>query len=978
MRRNYTALLLLLLAAYTNFSADKNRRYDLSRGFDTRESAWVDSVFDAMSESERIGQLLMIRAHSNKDTTYERQVEDLVRQYAVGGLCFFQGTPEKQAILTNRYQLASPRIPLLVSMDAEWGLGMRLKETVSYPKQLMLGAIQDKQLIYQFGREVARQCRRLGVQVNFAPVADINNNPANPVINDRSFGEDKDNVIEKCVQYMHGLQDGGVMACAKHFPGHGDTNTDSHFDLPIIAHSAERLDSLELTPFRRLSSEGVGSFMVAHLNLPALDDRAKRPTTLSEQVVYKLLREKIGFQGIIFTDAMEMQAVTKYFAPGAADVEALRAGNDMILLPADVPAAVLAIRQALANGVLDSMKVHASVKRILRAKYRFGLTKPQTIRLEGLPADLNSPEAFALKRKLIQKALTLVRDEPGLCGFPDLANPRFASLALGDTNRTIFQTYCGYYAPMQHFNAGKYPDSLQQKALLDSLKQYQVVFLSLHNMRARASDNFGLNDTLLRFIERLRQETTIALTVFGNPYSLKYFDQVPILMSAYNEDPITQELAAQAWFGAQDLEGRLPITASEKARFGQGIRKQFPFPRLAYDLPVNAGMQADTLAQIDELMAEMIRTGAIPGGQILIARQNKIVWHKAYGYFTYEQTRPVGLEDLYDLASVTKIAGATVSAMLLQDEGKFELDQPITHYIPELAGSNKQDLHFRSVLAHHAGLVPWIAFYKNTLENNFPDPHIYHRDPDADSDIPVAPGMYMANAWLDSIWQMIVESPVRVEKTYKYSDLGLYLLNKAIQNITHQNLDVFAPERFYRPLGMGATTFNPWKRGWEQRSAPTEEDRYFRQQKIQGYVHDMGAAMLGGVSGHAGLFSNANDLCKLAQMLLNNGQYAGRQYLKAETVEAWTRRFNGSTRRGIGFDMKELDPDETQNVSPLAGPNTFGHTGFTGIALWVDPDKDLIFIFLSNRTYPFMDNNKLINGNYRPRIQSIIYQSIAP
>jgi len=955
---------------------------NLSQSANLKEAFWVDSVFNAMSDAERFGQLFAIRGHLDMDSAYEQQVEDLIRQYKPGGICFFnptgKGTPEKQAALTNRYQAASPQMPLMVSMDLEWGLGMRLRETtISFPKQIMLGAIEDNRLIYEMGVEVARQCRRLGVHVNFAPDADINNNPGNPVINERSFGEDRYNVTAKSFQYMAGLQDGGVLACAKHFPGHGDTDVDSHFDLPLLNHSLERLDSLELYPFKMLTKNGIGSVMVAHLSVPALDPRVNRPTSLSRPVITDLLRKKFDFQGLIFTDAMEMKGVTKHFGPGEADVEVFRAGNDVDLLPENLGAAMTALQTAVDNGTIDKKQLYDSCKRVLRSKYRLGITTPQRVEVNNLRRDLNTPQALVLKRKLIAAGLTLVRDEPGIVGFRELEKYRFATLALGDTNRTVFQTYCGYYAPMKHFNAGKEVDTLLQKLLLDSLKQYNVVLVSIHGTRSKSSDNFGLSPSQMTLLHRLNGLTTVAITMFGNPYSMGYFESFPIALNAYTEDPMVQETAAMALFGAADLTGILPVTASPAAKFGQGVRKIYPYKRLGYGLPESVGMHSDTLALMDGIVQEMIATGAAPGCQILVAKDNAIVWHKAYGSFTYIQPTPVTTESIYDLASVTKVAASTISLMKLAEDGLISLDVPMSNFIPELKKSNKKDLLVREILAHHAGLQAWIPFYQQTLtaDKNL-SPKIYREKHERKFDTPVANGLYMENTWVDTIWQQIFDSPLREDKKYKYSDLGLYLGARAIAEISGRPVNVFADQQFYRPLGLSTTTYNPWQKGLTLRCPPTEEDAYFRHQHVQGYVHDMGAAMLGGVSGHAGLFSNANDLAKIFQMLLNGGSYGGVQYLKPETVRRFTTRFPGSTRRGIGFDMKELDPKETKNMSDLAGNNTFGHLGFTGIGVWADPDKNLIFIFLSNRTYPTMENNKLGNGDFRPRLQSVVYRSM--
>ncbi len=954
----------------------KGNSFDV-RQSDQLEARWVDSVFAQMTDAERIGQLMMVRAHSDKDSAYEQAVEDQIRQYKVGGLCFFQGTPERQAALTNRYQAAA-RIPLMISMDAEWGLGMRMKEhTVAFPRQLMLGAVRDNRLIYEMGREIARQCRRLGVHVNFAPVADVNNNPDNPVINERSFGEDRFNVAAKCFQYVQGLQDGGVMACAKHFPGHGDTNVDSHFDLPLIPHSAKRLDSLELFPFRVLAQYDVGAMMVGHLNVPALDARPNRPTTLSRPAVYDLLRQEIGYDGLVFTDGMEMQGVAKYFSPGEADVEALRAGNDVVLLPGDVGAAVNAIQQALQDGRLDRQAVYESTRRILRAKYRLGLTAPQRVDTVNIRNEINNPEAFLLKRRLIAGALTLVRDRQNLIGFPDLAQRRFATLAIGDTNRTIFQTYCGYYAPMAHFNAGMNLDSTAARALEDSLARYDLVLVSLHNMSSKAAVNFGLSPESIALLQRINQRVTVALTVLGNPYSLRYFDEIPLVLQAYTNDPMAQELAAQALFGAIDLQGKLPVTASSEARFGQGVQKLYTDYRLGYDLPEAQGMSGKTLRKIDTLAAELIAAGAAPGCQILVARKGKIVWHKAYGRFTYDTAAPpVTTESIYDLASITKVAATTLEVMQLTETGQLDIRRPAADYIPELRSTNKKDLSLESMLVHQAGLQAWIPFYQNTVEKRQPLPQWYSALPGGEFRIPVAEGLYMQRSYADSIWAQIFRSELRPDKSYKYSDLGLYLTERALRNAAGTGLDVYMHDKFYRPLGLSTTVFNPWKYGLTARCAPTEEDAYFRQRRVQGYVHDMGAAMLGGVSGHAGLFSNANDLAKIFQMLLQKGRYFGKNYLHPATVNRFTTRYPGSSRRGIGFDMKELNSEATQNMSPLASDKTFGHTGFTGNAVWADPEEQLIFIFLSNRTFPTMENNKLIDGNYRPRIQEIVYRAI--
>jgi len=440
---------------------------------------------------------------------------------------------------------------------------------------------------------------------------------------------------------------------------------------------------------------------------------------------------------------------------------------------------------------------------------------------------------------------------------------------------------------------------------------------------------------------------------------------------------MAQQLAAQSLFGANDLHGIMPVTAAPWARFGQGTKKIFHQKRLGYALPESVGMSTDTLALMAGIVSEMMSTGAAPGCQILVAKDNKIVWQKAYGHYTYEQMQAVTDETIYDLASVTKVAATTISMMKLFENQQISLDAPMSNYVPELKTTDKKDLTVREIMAHHAGLQAWIPFYQQTLTaDKMPSSNIYLSAAKPGFEVPVAKDLFMENAWSDIVWQQVFNAPLSGNKNYKYSDLDLFLCARALNNLSGSPVDVFADREFYRPLGLATTTYNPWKKGLTLRCAPTEEDSYFRHQRLQGYVHDMGAAMLGGVAGHAGLFSNANDLAKIFQMLLNKGSYGWRQYLQPETVRQFTTRYLASTRRGIGFDMKELDEKATANMSALAGKNTFGHLGFTGICAWADPDKKLIFIFLSNRTYPTMENNKLGNGDFRPRLQSVVYRAI--
>ena len=971
----------LLLPVLTAILAMASAFYvPVGYGGPSSEQQWVDSVYNAMTEGERLGQLFMIRAHSDLGPDHIEKVKAQIEKYHVGGLCFFQGTPEKQVELINQYQQMARPVPLLVGIDGEWGLGMRMKNsTISFPKQLMLGAIQDNRLLYDMGREIARQMRLVGVNINFAPVADVNNNPANPVINTRSFGEGRYNVAVKSYMYAKGMQDNGILACAKHFPGHGDTDVDSHLDLPVITHSRERLDSIELFPFRLLSQYGIGSMMVAHLNVPALDNRENRPTTLSYNTVTKLLKEEIGFEGLILTDALEMKGVTKYFRSGQVEAEALLAGNDMLLLPEDMEASLAEIRRYIAEGQISWERVAYSVKKILRAKYRLGLTHFSPLPLDSLRKELNAPQAIALKRELIANSLTLVRNRNGLIPFQQLDTLQLASLAIGASKQTPFQERLLAYQKMPVLQVGRDISSAKSQELIQRLKSADAVVASLHDMSGKASDNWGVTPGMLSFLRALNRQTKVVLVVFGNPYSLSNFDEMEWVLESYDEDPITQDLSAQALFGAIPLRGRLPVTASARSSFETGVFTR-QVSRFGYAPPASIGLDSSTMAKIDEIAGNAIEAKATPGCVVLVAKEGQVVYEKAFGYHTYRNREPMRTDDLFDLASLTKITATTLAVMKLYEEGKISLDTPIVRYLPELQGTNKADMVLRDIMAHRAGLEGWIPFYKQTMTTRRRKvrqrPEYYRQSEEKGYTIPVANHLFLRDDFEEKIWQEIYDSKVSASRNYEYSDLGFYLIARMVKQLSGQPLDEYVASNFYRPLGLEATTYNPWKHFPLSRIAPTERDNYFRLQTVQGYVHDMGAAMLGGVSGHAGLFATAHDVGVIMQMLLNGGAYGGHQYLQPATIHEFTTRHPRETRRGLGFDMPQLDPKKWINLPAAASENTFGHTGFTGTCAWVDPDKQLVYVFLSNRTYPSMNNYKLNKLKTRRRILSTVYEAL--
>ena len=974
-------ILTLLLIIFISISAGEYHPTDLSnyqKNISKAEKKWVDATYNGMTGNERIGQLFTIRAHSDLGNDHIREVERQIKEYHVGGLTFFQGTPEKQVRLTNQYQALS-KIPLMIAVDGEWGLGMRFKDAgISFPKAMTLGAIQDNRILYDMGKEVARQCRRLGIHVNFAPVVDVNNNPENPVINDRSFGEDRYNVAAKSYMYMKGMQDGNVMACAKHFPGHGDTGVDSHYDLPVIAHSKNRLDSIELFPFRVLAQHGIQSMMMAHLQVPNIDNTANLPTSLSSKAITGILKEEMGFDGLIFTDALEMKGVTKHHGIGEIAAKALLAGNDVLCLPNDIKKCRDAIRKYLNEGKISEARLEISVKKILRAKYRLGLNNYVPIKNYNVRTELNTKKALALNQRLLEKSMTLVSNADDLIPFRNLNDMEMASISIGSKSTTEFQKILSEYKPMLQLHTSKSISTSKSKELISKLKKKNIVFVSLHDLSKYASKKFGIKRETINFINTLSLATNVVIVNFGSPYGLKYFEDAKWLLQAYQEDKIAQSVAAQALFGAFEMNGKLPVTASDKIRFNAGIATPNLF-RIGHALPESVGLNSDSLEKIDELVKEALGMKATPGGVVLVAKDGKIVYNKAYGYHTYAKKTKVQKTDVYDLASITKIAAGTMSMMKLYDEGRMSIFSPMSQYIPELRNSPKQDLVVQDMMAHQARLKAWIPFFEQTVsKRKKPLPKFYSKKKSEKYNVEIVKGLYMTESFKDSIWQQIYDSELRTREGYKYSDLAFYLVANAIQNISQQRIDKYAANTFYKKLGLTTMTYNPLEKFSKSRIPPSEDDKYWRHKRVQGKVHDMGAAMLDGVSGHAGLFSNANDLAVLMQMLLNEGYYGGERFLTPETIRLFTNRHQSDTRRGIGFDMKELDSSRSMNMSEKASPSTFGHLGFTGTCVWVDPAHNIVFVFLANRTFPSYQRRKNIwgNENFRPRIQSVIYDAL--
>lgn len=951
-------------------------------GTDEKAHQWVDSVFSQLTPRQRIGQLFMAAAYSNRGSDHRKEIKHLIREYGIGGLVFFQGGPVRQATLTNDYQQASA-IPLLIAMDAEWGLGMRLDSTVNFPYQMALGAIEDNQLIYEMGRELALNFKRIGMHMNFAPVADVNNNPANPVINYRSFGEQREAVANKSIAYMKGMQDHGILATAKHFPGHGDTDVDSHYDLPVINHGRARLDSVELFPFMRLIDEGISSIMIAHMNIPALDNTVNLPSTLSQPIVNGLLREQLNFEGLVVTDAMNMKGVTRHFKVGEADVKALQAGNDLIEFTEDIPRAIAAIEAAVKQGTLQQGDIDKKCKKVLFAKYQVGLASYEPVELPNLVEDLNNPQIKLVNQKLVEASITLLKNENGLLPMKNLAGTKFASLSIGSKSTTAFQKMLEKYAKIDHHNIGIKANATEISQLERKLEQYDWVLVALHQVRRRPSNNNAYPRAMRELVNRLASGGKSVMTVFRNPYTLAKFpgiEKSKALLMCYAQSDVSQRMAGQLIFGGTAAQGKLPVTVSEHFKTGDGLRISGT-GRFKYTLPEDAGMDSRVLNRgIDSLMKMAMDSRATPGGQILVAREGKVIFHKAYGYHSYFDTVKVRLDDLYDLASITKVTAALPVIMKLVDEEKVNLDDPLSKYVPELRNSNKSTLTLRSILAHQARLEPWIPYWQLTKKKNNAGfkPKTFKTDSSDKYPLKVTDDLYLHKHYRKKIFKAIKKSPLEPEAGYKYSGLAFYLFPSMIESITGEDFENYLYAHFYQPLGATTLTFKPYRYFPLSQITPTEFDLPFRQVAIHGRVHDEGAAMMDGISSNAGLFSNANDLAKVFQMYVNMGAYGGDRFVSESTMKEFTRyQFpDNNNRRGLGFDKPALTYSVNGNAAKDASPESFGHTGFTGTRAWADPEHQLVYIFLSNRVHPTRANTRLYRLNTRTDIEQVIYDSM--
>ncbi|MDH7912573.1 glycoside hydrolase family 3 N-terminal domain-containing protein [Winogradskyella sp. SYSU M77433] len=981
----YFALILICSFFQFNFSQEIINNPLLSED-PIQQKKWVDSLYGSMTIEEKIGQLFMVQVFSNKDKAHEAEIAKLIQNQHIGGLIYSNGGPVRQAKLNNELQAAS-KIPLLIGMDAEWGLSMRLDSTYAFPWNMTLGAISNDSLVEETGRFIGEHCKRLGVHFNFAPVVDINTNPKNPIIGNRSFGEDRDNVTAKALAFMKGMQSAGVLANAKHFPGHGDTEQDSHKTLPSVSFSESRIDSVELYPYRELIKQGLSSVMVAHLSVPSLESRRDFPSSLSKHIVTDILKNRLQFNGLIFTDALTMKGAADYVAKdvdglskktlsegGEIDLMAFLAGNDVMLMSEDPEKGVAKFIEAYNNGVITEERLSHSVKKILMAKYKVGLNDYSPVGIYNLESDLNRLKDDLLYENLMENAITVVKNNETLLPLRDLETKKIAYVTLGDDDGSVFLEELKKYTKVHEIKAEKLDD------LIEKLQNYNTVVVGFHKSNVNPWKSYEFSQKEMAWLYEIARTNTVVLDVFARPYALNdllTIENIESIVVSYQNSKISQEKSAQIIFGAVGSKGHLPVSAGQFFPVGTGETFN-SILNLSYGLPERVGMDSELLKKLDSISNYAIDNKMTPGIQLLVARKGKVIYNKNFGYHTYEKKNKVDFDDLYDVASLTKILATLPVVMELEQQGSISLDSKLGDLIPEYKNSNKRNVTLKKMLSHYAQLKPWIPFYYATLDSvtKKPDPKYYRSKKSKEFSVEVTNTLFMRNDYVDSIQKIIRDTDLLPSLRYRYSDLPYYILKSYLEGFYDKSLQEITQDRFYRSLGANNTTYNPRKKFSLKDIVPTEEDDYYRYKKVHGYVHDMGAAMQGGIGGHAGIFSNANDVAKIMQMYLQRGFYGGKRYFKSETIDKFNTCYfcESDNRRGIGFDKPQLGEE-----GPTCGcisMTSFGHSGFTGTYAWADPEEEIVYVFLANRTYPQAGKNLLLRENIRTEIQRLIYEAI--
>ena len=958
MRKLYIFLFFIFCGVFANAQSDEDR--------------WVDSVYNSLTMQQRVGQLINVRANL-PNSAYFKEVQQLIEQYNIGGVTFFRTDAAPLLDQVNRWQ-AMAQTPLMVGIDGEWGLGMRINDGISYPFQMTLGAIQNQELISDMGAQIAEQCRRIGINIDFAPDIDVNNEPKNPVIGMRSFGSDPKLVAERGLRYALALQNNGVLPTIKHFPGHGDTKTDSHETLPKVSKKLSELKKIELYPFEYLIKNGVSGAMVGHLYMPALEPVKNLSSSISKNIVTGLLKEEMGFDGLIFSDAMEMKGAYQGIHPDDVGLSALLAGVDVILMPINPETTILNIVNQLDNKEV-AYRVEESCRKVLRYKYRLGIAKYQPQPESSVGNDLHQAKYYNLKQRLYNEAVTMLKNERQM--LPLDKSKKVAVVTFGNNDEVTAKLQKEGYN-VSGFIISENINIARKTQIINDLKQYQQVVVNIRNTSIYATKDFGITDYMVEIVKSISKNHNIVFNLFACPYALNKFTfkkSPAAIIIGYEDTQCAVNAVVDVMVGKLNPIGKLPVTINKKFRFGDGIG--FDDMLTPETLPV-ALIDNKFTKKIDSIALNGIEIGAYPGCQIFAMKDGKVIYDKCFGHFTYDGDHEVRSDDVYDIASLTKVFATTFAIMKLYDDGKISLENTLGDFFPYLRNTDKGDVKLIDIMTHQTGFTSWVPIYKDLLKNGKPDPAVFRTSIDEDHTVRVAKDLYISQDFKFDVFETVKAQQLG-DKKYKYSDLGFYFMPKIVELVTNMPFERYLEETFYRPLNLNHVYYKPLKHIDLDKIAPTENDSYFRMQLLRGDVHDQTAALFGGISGHAGLFANARDLAVLMQLLLNDGYANHMQFLSGYTVRKFTSApfAKNMNRRGIGFDKPEVDPSVTYYTpAKQSSMSSFGHTGFTGTFAWADPENGLIVIFLSNRVYPDANNNKLSQNDIRTKIHEMFYNAV--
>jgi CubicO group peptidase (beta-lactamase class C family)/beta-glucosidase-like glycosyl hydrolase len=922
---------------------------------------WIDSVFQTLNTEEKIGQLIMVRLPSNSEEDQEN-LFDNIRSYHIGGAIIIRNGPVSHAHIVNRAQKYS-RVPMLFGIEATSGVGQAIDSVLTFSPPLVLSAVRSDSLVSRAGKEIANQMKLLGLHINFSPQANFAYRNDEYPATLMHYSDSKERVQKKALLFVKALQDNGILAVAQHQPIH----TDAPGTLKLLHEGPP--DKTLFEPYQFLIDNGLRGIRTTNLPYFYVEKSHDLSAKISRIFISEQIKRSLGFTGLTFVDIPDLQQIVEKPRGGETEALAFQVGNDILIDPLSIPSTIKKIKKDLRKNLPLQHQLDATVRKILSAKYDAGLPQWQPINTENLVRRLNSRSAQMLQQEVIRKAVTLVDNQNNALPIQSLENKKFASITIGKEQKNEFTHMLSKYAPFDHFNIRTAADTAFVN--VDLISRYDYVVLAVFPYST------SFLPAIRNYLAKLQPNQKI-ICHFGDPLQLNQLSEINTAIAAYSDNPIAEQTAAQMIFGAMTFEGELPVSINHTLMEGRGLSVD-PVQRFSYVLPEEAGMDSKTLEQIAYIARQAIDSAATPGCQVFIARKGKVVYDRSFGWYTYENKTAVTDETLYDLASITKVAATLQAVMFLEEKGMIDVYKKASLYLPVLRGTNKKDITVKDMLTHQSGLLPFIPMWPNTVQEKILMPYYYGSTKSDQYSMQVAPELYVNPVIRDSALHWVLNSKMldRTSRTpypYRYSDMASMLFQYMVEGLVNQPMDEFLQDHFYEPLGAHTLGFKPLERFEPSRVAPTEIDTVYRRRLVHGTVHDERAAMLGGVAGHAGLFGNANDLAKIGQMLLNGGTYGGVRYFKPETVDLFTTKQYENSRRGLGWDKPTVG-DWNGPTTTYASPKTFGHTGFTGTCIWVDPEFDLVFVFLSNRVWPDR-SSKLLNANIRPRIQEVIYRSI--